>query len=400
MLGWYLLLMSGLCGWLVDDQPRRIDVQVETSLSKDTIQAEWLSIDSGNLRVELEEGVQSIPLQNLLSIRFPGADPTAVQTGTGLQVFLRDGSQIFPQSLVGDDQSVSMRFGQDLDLQLPTSDIDSVRFQKLTAPQQTQWEAIMDSRITGDTLVLARSPESLDTVEGMVGSIGEEVIQFEFGEQQLDAPRSRLAGVRFFNPPATIAKTLGTAIDVWGNRWNFSQAGFDPESGQIELVLAGGSSIDIPIVHMHSMDFSAGSIEYLADLTPIGQGRSAALELGIDAQILETLFGPQPYQVPKTAGPSLRFSGSGWITYRIPPEYSQLVGTLYLSPSGTRFTACRVEVRIENELVWEQELTQLSQRLDLSVPVDAEKRVRLSVTAQDDFPVGDVVVWQELRFLK
>jgi hypothetical protein len=400
MLGCYLLLLPVFCGWLEGNESSPIAVEVKTTLSTRAVEGVWVSIDERQLLVEVGQGEQSIPLQALQSIRFPGLSSAPTQAGRNLLVILRDGSQIFPESLTSDGRAVSMRFGQNFQLQIPTVDIHSVRLQQLTVAQQTQWEAILDSRITGDNLVLARSPESLDTVEGLVGSIGEETIQFDFGDQRLNAPRARLAGVRFFNPPAEISKVMGTAVDLWGNRWNLSKVGYETQSGLLDLALAGGTSVKIPIEQIQSIDFSAGSIQFLADLTPIGRGRQTGLELGIDSQVMEALFGPQAYQIPKTSGPSLRFSGSSWVTYRVPPEYTRLAGTLYLAPSGNRFTACRVEVRLENEVVWAQELTQLSQRLDLSLPVEADKRIRLSVTAQDDFPVGDIVIWQELRFLK
>jgi hypothetical protein len=96
----------------------------------------------------------------------------------------------------------------------------------------------------------------------------------------------------------------------------------------------------------------------------------------------------------------LRFQGGGTITYRVPTDYSRLTGTVYLAPSGSRFSACQVQVKLEDKTIWNAELTQPAERVELDVPVESDQRIHISVKPLVEYPVGDVVVWQELRLLK
>ena len=92
--------------------------------------------------------------------------------------------------------------------------------------------------------------------------------------------------------------------------------------------------------------------------------------------------------------------GSGSVTYRVPDEYTSVAGSVYLAPEGEQFTPCTVELRLENEVIWQGKLKHPTDRLDFSVPVVADKRLQLNVQADSSYPVGDVVMWQELRMMK
>jgi hypothetical protein len=394
-----LWLAASFCGVLPWMDLQQVAVELKTTASGEAVRADLLEIQEQELLVRIDGQEQTVAIDNVQSIRFPDS-PAASSPTKDLEVRFLDGSIAFPRKVTTEGQQTLLEFDADFRMEIPTADMASIRLQALSAAQQPQWEAILDSRIAGDTLALIRSAESMDSAEGLIGGIGEETIQFDFGGQQIEAPRKRLAGLRFFNPPKEQAKSICELSDVWGSRWNISSVRYDVESGLMRLNLVGGSMISLPPSRVQTMDFSIGSVHYLADKVPLDRGRQSALGLDIAVEGIDSVFGAQPTQVPKTAGPSLKFVGGGWATFRVPAEYSRLMGTVYLAPSGNRFTACRVQVKMENEVLWEQELTQLNQRLDLSVAIEADQRIRFDVIPRNDFPVGDVVIWQELRFLK
>ena len=239
----------------------------------------------------------------------------------------------------------------------------------------------------------------MDKIEGVIGEI-QPSVQFEYGGQVLNAPRTKLAGLRFFSPPATLPSTVCSITDVWGHVLQAAQVTSAKGLLSLEIVLTCGAAVTLPLETISLLDFSSGSMLYVATIDPISQGRNSAFDLDVSVAGMDQLFGAQPIQLPKTNGPSLKFLGGGWVVYRIPSDYTMLTGRVFLAPSGSRYTPCRVLIKLENQVLWEQQLTELSQQLEFSVPVEAEKRLRIEVSASTHFPVGDVVVWKELRLIK
>jgi hypothetical protein len=99
-------------------------------------------------------------------------------------------------------------------------------------------------------------------------------------------------------------------------------------------------------------------------------------------------------------GPSLQFLGGGAATYRIPAEFTRLVGSVELSPPGNKVTPCSVQILLEKKVVWEQRLSSANEPQPIDLPVTSDQRVQFVVKADSNLPVGDVVLFRELRFLK
>jgi len=408
--------------------PQTITVELLLLESPEVIQAPWIGLSHNELTTQkngegkayLTSGLKTARFPNHLMVQAAGSSPAtdgpsenglklggassrAMPTAEGtstVTVLLRDGSRIQPREISSDGQAITLMLDGDTRATIRAAQVQSIQLQPMTPAQQTQWEAILDSRLTADTLVLIRSAESVDKIEGVISGIGLDSVQFEFSGQKLNAPRAKLAGLRYFNPSVTLSQVNCIVNDIFGNSWNATQAIATEGSSDLEMLLACGEKVTMPLAQVHLLDFSRGSLIYVADLAPAGQEQKVAIELGIPIAGGKQLFGAQPILLPKTGGPSLRFVGSGWVTYRIPPDYKRLVGTVYMAPSGNRFTPCRAQVKLENEVLWEQQLSDLSQRLELSVAVEPDKRLRLEVVPQVNFPVGDVVMWEELRLQK
>ncbi|MBX3424009.1 MAG: hypothetical protein KF752_20830 [Pirellulaceae bacterium] len=382
---------------LLASQPTTIEYFPAQATTPSTAQL----VSLGSRQIELTVGGQSrqIALTSLRSLRFPG-HRVEQSPSSSIVIRLLDGSRIAPRAVVSSEANLDLDLGPETKVTLSMRQLASVQFQALSPAQQNQWDAIMDSRISGDTLVLIRSPESLDKIEGSVGQIGPETIEFDFAGQKIAAPRAKLAGLRLLNPAIAAATTSGVVRDVWGNVWNAASLECGAGSDTVTLALTGGATVNLPLHSLLEIDFSVGSLKYIADLSPLAHERLAGMELKLPIVGGEQLFGAQTVQLPKGNGPSLCFIGSGTVTYRVPKDYCRLEGSVYLAPTGNRFTACKAQVKMENEVLWEQLLEQPRQRVELNLDVQPDTRIQLSVIPQVQFPVGDVVVWEEIRLLK
>jgi hypothetical protein len=376
---------------------QEVAVEVTSLQSSSPEKGQLRLIEQQRVELTLQGKASSTEFAQLKSMAFADRPSQTSQSPIVLQ--LRDGSQMQPDQVSFAGQDVQLELGSGYTLKIPASHTQSVQFQKLSDKQLGQWRALQDSRLAGDTLAIIRSAESLDKIEGLISEITAEKVVFELGKQKIDAPRSKLAGVRFFGPSSPLLKTTAVVSDVRGNTWQAADLQYSG-GRELDVTLVCGVKIKLPLSQMATIDFSIGSTLYVAELTPVSQLSSSGIKLKQPIAGTQTLLVPQPVQVPKSSGPSLKMLGSGQVVYRVPLEYKTLTGKVFLAPQGEQFTPCKVQIKLENELLWEAQLDHPSQAAEFSLAIQPDRRLQLNVQAVAKYPVGDVVVWQDLRMLK
>ncbi len=391
--------------------------------------AQVLSISTAGVVVEADNKQSVVPLDKLRRLSFskpPASQRSSASSNAAQQVTVRDGSQFRYQTfdLAAGKASFSLEGGAMLTL--PTAAVQHVQLQQLTPAQWTQWQAIVQSRSTADTLVLIRSADALEKLEGIVSTVSAAAVSFDFGGQVIDAPLTKLAGMCLFSAPASggargkesdmAGEKLSAIVhDVNGNRWMASTISLPPQGRQVELQLVAGAAVSLPLEQLAEIDFSSGSTQYLADLQPLARSSGSdtagvdnsaggSLPLGLSVAGADNLFGPRSRNVRAlgkvSLGPSLEFVGGGSISYRIPEGFTRLRGEVELTPTGNRFTPCQASVLLENKLIWQERLSETGRRWTVDVPVVADGRLRIEVASEAQTAVGDIVLWHELRLVK
>lgn len=385
--------------------------QVEVSQTdRAPYSARLLSISANSVELAEESTGQNRPVatDKLRTLRFaPPAAKRPRDAGGTLRVKLIDESQFSCAKISSADGSSQFTFPAGRTLSVPTQQLAWVQLQPLNDLQTTQWQAIMQSRLSADALVLIRSAEALEKLEGIVLSIGDQSVGFDFGGQRIDAPLAKLAGVRWLatgRATESLGKLSAIVTDWDGSRWMASELRLPEDAQELQLKLQCGATVDLPVERIQEIDFSSGSMKFLADLQPISRESTKRLDLGVKIPGADVLFGSHKSDDRDlgsvSLGPSLQFLGSGSSVYRIPAGFSRLIGAVQLKPTGSRYSPCRVTVKLENEVIWQERLAETSQRLAIDLPIVAEQRLRLEVDAEAAVPVGDIVIWHDLRFVK
>lgn len=304
-------------------------------------------------------------------------------------------------------------------LSVPATQLHRVQLQQLNEAQAAQWQAISQSRTSSDLLVLIRANDALEKLEGVISKISTESVSFDFGGQVIDAPLAKLAGITFFTSPeasrgSTTAgqgdkekqngKLIAIVSDRSHNKWLAANIEMARGSSNVELRLQGGLPVTLPLDQVREIDFSSGNMRFLAELQPLVNESTGRFQLGIEIAGAASLFGArvseQRQRGTHSLGPSLEFLGSGVVEYRVPPEFSRLVGAFELRPKGSRFTPCRVTIKLENKVLWQEILTEVGQLKQIDVLIEPDQRLRIEVQADSPTPVGDVVLCHDLRFIK
>jgi hypothetical protein len=208
--------------------------------------------------------------------------------------------------------------------------------------------------------------------------------------------------MRFFSAAEVKqAKLRAIVRDTQGGIWNAaelkSSGAGDPAA--LDLVLRGGMKVTLPLELLAEIDFSVGSMKYLAELESLERTVASRFDLGIKVSGSDQVFGAHSVSGRKLP-PSVEFLGSGTATYRVPDDFTRLVGSVELTPPGNQFTPCLVQLLVEKKVVWEKRLAAPKQIEQIDLQVKEDLRVQLVVRAESNSPVGDVVLFRELRFLK
>ena len=361
-------------------------------------------ISSTGVEVRASNQKRSIPFDQLLRAKF--ASPETKAAPNQLQVELSDGSQLRCQQLTSDGKTVQLTISDQWKVSLPSNQVANCLAIRLDATLGKQWENMVSSRIAGDVLILQRSAEALDKIEGVIVEITDAQVKFEFDGQTIPVQRTKLAGWQFFSSSKEKpGKLLAVLRDVLGNSWMIQgiTAKWSPGSAaQVKLV--SGATIEFPIDKISEIDFSFGSMRFLADLEPLERRVPPRLSLAVKLPEAEQLFGPRASAAEPTrgatAGPGVQFMGAGSLTVRVPTDFKRLLGSVALTPDGPQFVACKVQVFLEDKVLWEKTLDHPHDAQAIELEVEPGKRLRLVVESESKQPVGDMVTWRQLRFVK
>lgn len=376
-------------------------VQTQSPAYSAVVQA----VEPAGLQVQVASETRLIPFDALLRARFFAPDKK--RSENKVMVELADGSSVFCSDVSSDGKNVTFRWADREPMTVPAQRVTSCLLGPLSPTLAKQWQAIVESRASGDVLVVQRSAEALDKIEGVIGEVTDAAVKFTLDGQSINVQRAKLAGWRYYAPePQSRPKLLAVVRDHHGSSWMaHSLVGqwAEPDA-MIQLKLLCGAEVKIAAAAIGEIDFSFGSMRFLADLEPIERRTQPRLTLATPLPAADELFGPRPAQAETmrgaTAGPGVEFMGSGSVTYRVPTEFRRLLGSVALTPEGPQFVPCKAQVLIEDKVVWEKTLTSPHESLPIEIEVEPGRRVRLVVQAETRQPVGDKVSWRQLRFVK
>ncbi|MGI9456986.1 MAG: NPCBM/NEW2 domain-containing protein, partial [Aeoliella sp.] len=345
-------------------------------------------------------------------------EPTGVSSNQGVQVELVDGSILAGTDFRSTEQKAWIA-GAVLPVEAPLVAIRSVRLAyllqdetNLKAQLETEWRDILETPAVGDLIVIRKpDAESLSYVEGVVGDVGPESIQFTLDdstieEQMLEVSRTKVFGVVYYhdakpdNPTSVVVEGPGVRLSADHVRW-------DETEWIVETRLLG--TLHLPTHAISRVDYSNGRVLYLSDLEPSGSewtpppGAAAIepwfkgvardrgfysprLELEYPASSLapeEATSAGIPRRVVFDKGLALRSRSEQ--TYRIPRGFSSFRATAGIDPR-TQATGL-VELRIlgDGRVLVKQSIGGHQAPVELQCEVEGMKELAIVV----DFGAGD-----------
>lgn len=244
-------------------------VNIET-IDGDALTGALVELSVDQVKVATQEGEQTLPVSSILRIK-PTSPDTFEKPGAAAFIELIDGTFLYAAGYTVKDRvaSVVLTTGQTTPIQ--TRNIKSVRFE--TSDRLTpRWNEIIASDTTGDVIVIKREREgevSLDYIDdGVFGDISAESVGFTFDDELHDVTReNKVAGLFYYHAAGReLPETVCRISDVAGNQWQTKTC--EVVDDKVEFTTVAGAKVELPIGAVEDFDYSAGKLQYLANLKP------------------------------------------------------------------------------------------------------------------------------------
>jgi hypothetical protein len=409
-----------------------------TRLDGATISGELRSWTESQLVIATSAGEQHITAEELLSLSWPAADKSAdsQENASGL-VDLTDGSEIPIENIsvrskqsTSKDQSGSATLTSPRSTSpkspvvttLPTNRIAVVLFKPVNGALVKQWAEIRGLKSAGDLLVVAkRDGTSLDYVEGVVGEVSSDKVEFKLDGETNRVDRARVTGIVYSHPSdPSAAKTNLVVHGRSGLRLNVNEIHLADDF--VTMKTTGGTSVRWPVSDLDGADFSSGKLMYLSDIEPASQnwtplvglptGISLAAQYGLPRRN-HSAFGDmltlniknknddttRPGALRSfTKGLALRSRTE--LVYRLPEGFNRFTALAGIDPDTASTGNVQLTILADDRSLLATEVAGGQSPLPIDVAISNAKRLKIIVDFGQNLDTGDWLNLCDAKILK
>jgi hypothetical protein len=386
-----------------------------TTLDGTTFAGELREWNESRVVIKTPAGEEQLATDRLVSLSWPTSAFGVASKSPVKLAELADGTAIPIDSLVVADNTATLQpdssTKSDGDtLKIPIAQLATVRFQHFDEILTKQWDEIRQLNSAGDVLVVLNPDgKSLDSVEGVVGNIGDDKVDFKLEGETNRVDRAKVAGIIYHGTarPKTAESHLVVQART-GLRANAAKV--ELANSQVVVTTAGGLKLTLPIDEIDFADFSAGKVIYLSDIQPASQkwtplvglptGVTLAAEYGQPRRDHSAFGGPlillikdhgdapAPQREPRSFSKGLSIRSRTEMIYRLPPGYNRLVAIAGIDPAARATGNVRLSLFADERPLLETEIAG-----DQTQPIDVEiagaKRLKLIVDFGQNLDTGD-----------
>jgi hypothetical protein len=385
--------------------------------------SEW---NEQGISVAVEAGEVDIAAKELLSLRWSGASVPPDASAGAIRVELTDGTVLpVDQFQVASSKALltlpAVVPAEKREQQIAIRNVAAVQLRPLDGAVADQWSQLRKQEFTSDVLaVLKRDGKSLDYVEGVLGEVTKEKIEFRLDDESRRVDRSRVAGLIYLRAD-TQAKQEPICIihSRAGLRASASAARLANEL--ISVTTSEGVELDWPLEDIKLVDFSAGKILYLSDIeqatadwTPLvglpsaaqaaskyGQPRrdnsafGGLLTLSHSAGALSG--GPNQLQ---SYNKGLALHSRTEMVFRLPAGYRRFLAIAGIEPATSPAGNVQFKIYGDDEALFEADIAGNEPPREIELDVAGVRRLKLVVDFGKNLSTGDWLNVCDARLVK
>jgi hypothetical protein len=401
-----------------------------TTLDGATISGILSSWDSKQVVIANE----TIPTEKLISLHWTAAKTktlVAADANAGQVCELLDGSQIpitnvrvHRAAKLEDDLAAKVEKAW-LQLALPATSTDAAaniavhtkyvsnfRLKPLNETLAKQWNEIRNLKLPGDVLVvIKRDGTSLDYVEGVLGEIADDRIEFKIDGESNRVDRAKVAGLVYSRPNP--GRQSAPNFNLRGN--SGLSAGvvnvLMQKDGFVIITTPSGASFRWPLDDLEAADYSNDKMMYLSDIDPASQNWSPLVGLPAGVTLAaeygqprrnHSAFGDvltlmmkdknsQPGQpgVIRSFDKGLALRSHTDLVYRISEGFNRFTALAGIDPATASTGNVRLTLLADDHSIFDAEIAGNEPPQSIDVPISGAKRLKIIVDFGQNLDTGD-----------
>jgi NPCBM/NEW2 domain len=392
-----------------------------------TLSGTLQSWQDGQLVLVTAAGSQQIAESELLSLERSTPLPPAAGAETRKPIVeLVDGTTIPMAKYTASSNKASvvpLQHGpsEPRPIAIPIGKLKSVRLQPMPESVVNQWTEALDSNSPSDLLVVfKRGGQSLDYLEGTIGQVTDEQVEFSHDGTKVQVNRDKVAGLVFYRANAAADETPRCVLSG-EDGLSIHSATVRLDGSDLQITTSLGVNLRWPRAEISSADFSAGKLVFLSDLTPLAQSwqplvalptsATRAVALGQPRFDHAAVGGPLTLWYPDgepspTTGHAESFSkgialrSRTEIVYRVPRGYSRFLATAGIEPATRASGDVVLTLLGDDRSLVEHPVTGRDAPLPVELDVAGVKQLKIIVDYGKNLDTGDWLNLCNARFVK
>jgi hypothetical protein len=377
--------------------------------------------------VTTSEGDQGAATDELVSLRLAATgDSDAHEESTSGLVELTDGTRLPADDIrvAGDRLAITLATpgrGEPRQLTVATSRVSLVRLKPLKPSASEQWQEMRGSERTSDVLVVAkRGGESLDYVEGVLGDVTSDKIEFKLDGDPLRIDRDKAAGFIYYRRSRE-AVTEPRCVLHGRNGFLANATGVQLAEGMLHVTTLAGVKFEWPLAEVHFADFSAGKIRYLSDmaqssarwfpLVSLPASASQAATFGQPRRDQSafggplTLYYPDADSAPAAGQPRVFSKGlavrsRSELVYRMPPGFARFTAIAGIDPATRATGNVKLTIYGDDHPLYEAAVSGEEPPQQIEMDIADIKRLKIVVDFGKNLDTGDWLNLCDARLVK
>lgn len=314
-------------------------VEVRT-LSGQAVVGTLNELSTERVVVTTDAGEQTFSTKDLLGITLRGQPAEAAKPQAWVD--LVDGARLACLEYTARQGQATLKLVDGQEVSFSTSSIAAVRLKEQNEKIAQQWVEIVGLKRAAD-LIVVRRDEAIDYLEGVLGDVTPETVQFKLEGDVVNVKRPRVEGFLYLHPPgAELPPAVCEALTHDGAR--LPAVRIELREAGLAIVTPGGIEVVRPLAAIKEIDFSLGKVRYLSDLEWESIERQDYLASSLVKA--ERFYEPRkdasflgPLRLGnKTYAKGLALKSHTKLVYRLPGKFSRLTGVAginaRLAPGG------------------------------------------------------------------
>jgi hypothetical protein len=274
--------------------------------------------------------------------------------------------------------------------------------------QTSSWPADIGKSAVGDLLAV-RKVESIDFLEGVLGNVTEETVEFQLDGETIPVKRAKIDGFIYYHKAGDKFPDAACIVeDAHGWRLKAKNIALGPD-GQLEVTTLAGATLRRPWSAVSRLDFSSGKVVYLSDLEVDSFDQKSRIDLGNAGKAYDEYLGLRRDRGRensavrvggKTYPKSIGLTSRTIATYRLPSGATKFKAVAAIDDAVRESGNVVLTISADGKQLFSAPVIGSAKPVELDLDVAGARKLTILVDYGEDLDIGDYLTLADARIVK